>query len=134
MKNNKSENKTKTAKVKPILNKENSKVLTCIVKNAGLTATEIRKKLRWAFVPTRALGFLRQNKFVLVDESKRYTVSSAGEKALASSIKPKRAKIVKAEVATETPATEIPTPVVAVEPENPTVETPVLPAVEPAAA
>jgi hypothetical protein len=76
--------KVKAKKNKGALNKETTKVLTVIVKNAGLTATKIQKKLRWAFIPTRALGFLRHNKFVIVSKTdKGYTVSAAGTAALA---------------------------------------------------
>lgn len=92
-------------KIKSVLNKENTKVLTCISKNENITATGIRKKLRWGFIPTRSLGFLRTNKFVLVSKDKGYTVSANGQKALAGSIKPKRVK-----------TTPTPAPVVAAEP------------------
>ena len=96
--------KTKTKKVKGALNKETSKVLNVIVKNAGLTATKIQKKLRWAFIPTRALGFLRHNKFVIVSKTdKGYTVSAGGTVALAGAPSPKRKPSVK-----KTPAPVVP--------------------------
>lgn len=98
--------KTKKAKVKKGLNKETKKVLGVIVKNVGLTATKIQKKLRWAFIPTRALGLLRTNKFVLVNKKdKTYTVSAAGQ--IAFDTKP-----VKAGKKVKTPKTA---PVVAAE-------------------
>lgn len=94
----KSETKVKKAvkKNKGALNKETSKVLGCIVKNAGLTATKIGKKLRWAFTPTRALGFLRSNKYVTVSKADgTYSVSANGTAALTAAPKPMRKKAVK---------------------------------------
>ncbi len=77
---------------KPVLNKENTKVLNCIVKNSDLSATKIRKKLRWAFTPTRALGSLRSDKFISVSEAKGYSITEAGIAALAGAPKIKRKK------------------------------------------
>jgi hypothetical protein len=104
--------KTKKAKVNKSLNKETSKVLGVIVKNAGLTATKIQKKLRWAFIPTRALGFLRKHKFVLVNKAdKTYSVSAAGTDTLAGYVAPKRKAVKKAKT--------VKAPVVAAEPAEP---------------
>ncbi len=100
-------------KIKSVLNKENTKVLNVIVKNENITATGIQKKLRWAFTPTRALGFLRKNKFVLVSKDKGYTISAKGTQALAGTIKPKRVKATPAPVV----EAEVPAPVVNAEPE-----------------
>lgn len=112
--------KVKSKKVKGALNKETTKVLNVIVKNAGLTATKIQKKLRWAFIPTRALGFLRHNKFVIVSKTdKGYTVSAAGTAALTSAPTPKRKTVKK----TKTPA---PAPIVAAEPIVVPVEAPLV--------
>ena len=85
--------KAKTVKAKterPILNKENTKVLNTIVKNPEISATGIRKKLRWGFTPTRSLSFLRDGKFVLVSKDKGYTVSAKGTAALAGAVKPSK--------------------------------------------
>jgi chromosome condensin MukBEF ATPase and DNA-binding subunit MukB len=119
--------KPKTAKVKTVktLNKETSKVLGVIVKNPALTATKIQKKLRFNFVPTRALSFLRKNKFVLVNKTdKTYSVSAAGTESLAGYVAPKR-KTVKTKTAK---ARKVKTaPVVAAEP----IAEPIMPEVAP---
>jgi hypothetical protein len=114
--------KTKTAKT---LNRETSKVLGCIVKNAGLGATGIKKKLRFNFVPTRALSFLRKNKFVLVNKAdKTYTVSAAGTETLAGYVAPKRKTVKTAKAKTVKTA-----PVVAAEPAMPEVAPVAAPAI-----
>jgi len=108
---------------KSVLNKESNKVLTVIVKNPGLGATKIQKKLRWNFIPTRALSFLRKHKFVVVDKKTvGYTVSETGAVALAGYVAPKRRKVKAKKTKTVKTA-----PVVAAEPEIPAaVEAPVV--------
>lgn len=114
---NTTETKTKTPKTKvsKTLNRETAKVLGVIVKNAGFTATKIQKKLRWAFIPTRALGFLRKNKFVIVGKAdKGYTVSAAGSEAVTNYVPGKRTvkKVTAKKTRKATPA-----PIVPAEPE-----------------
>lgn len=105
-------------KTKTVLNKECAKVLGVIVKNVDITATKIQKRLRWGFIPTRALGILRGNKFVTVNkETKGYTVSEAGNNALAGYVAPKRRKAVKAKTKSAKKATgKKLAPIVAAEP------------------
>lgn len=103
---------------KSVLNKECSKVLGVIVKNADITATKIQKRLRWGFIPTRALGFLRDNKFVTVNkDTKGYTVNAAGTDALAGYVAPKRRKV---KAKSKVKKTKVaPAPVVAADPVEP---------------
>jgi len=68
---------------KSTLNNECKIVLTVIVKSEGLGATEIRKKLKWGFIPTRALGLLKDGGFAKMDDDKGYHVTASGKKALA---------------------------------------------------
>jgi hypothetical protein len=76
----KSETK-KPAAEKPALTGEMEKVLKVIIKFPGLRASEIKKKLKWAFVPSRALtrlcddGFAGMKDFV-------YTAEPMGVKSL----------------------------------------------------
>lgn len=75
----KTEAKKSTA---PTLNSECEKVLKVIVKFPGLRASEIRKKLKWDFVPSRALSRLCDDGFAAMNPDKQYRVEPAGHKAL----------------------------------------------------
>lgn len=75
--------KTQTApKQTELLTSEAETVLKCIVKNPELGASEIKKKLKWGYVPSRALGQLKDNGFATMDDDKGYHVTAAGRKAL----------------------------------------------------
>jgi hypothetical protein len=77
----KTETKKPAAKVVPTLNAECEKVLKVIVKFPGLRASEIKKKLKWAFVPSRALSRLCDDGFAGMKDFV-YTAEPMGTKAL----------------------------------------------------
>ena len=77
------ETKTTETKMQTVqLNSECESVLKIIVKNDGIGASEIRKKLKWGYVPSRALGQLKDNGFATMEDDKGYHVTAAGRKAL----------------------------------------------------